>query len=221
MTEYKDLYGAEYFGSDGTYGASGYPTEWLGISPIMYSLNKLLEPSSVLDLGAANGICLKEWEQISNIEKTIGIEISRAIIDKKICQSEIVCQNILDGLPFEDNSFDLVTLFDLPEHILKDDQDRFWNEVTRVAKKWIVSLIAIVPNGELVRSSLIEADLAGHVFVKNPSYWYRYFLNRKDEVKIDIRKSIKFFNLTDLLLPNGLPLANWQFVVFLEKNAKF
>ena len=221
MTEYKDLYGSDYFNEKGTYGngeVGGYPEEWSGIGPIIYVLNKLFAPTSVLDLGAANGIFLKEWEK--TIKDSVGVEISQNIIDKKICQSEIICQNILDGLPFEDNSFDLVTVFDLGEHILKDDQDLFWNEVIRVAKKDVVALIAVVPNGELVRSSLAEADLAGHVFVKSPAFWYRYFLTRRDEVKIDIQKSIKFFNLTDVLLPHGLPLANWQFVVVLNQNGR-
>lgn len=219
MTEYKDLYGSEYFGEKGTYGVEGYPQEWIGIAPITYALNQILEPASVLDLGCANGIFLKSWEQISSIKKTFGVEISQNIIDKKICRSEIVCQNVLDGLAFEDNSFDLVTVFDLGEHILKEDQNKFWDEIFRVTKKWVVALIATVDNGEVVRPSLAEADLAGHVFVKSPDYWYRYFLNRK-EVKLDIHKSIKFFNLTDILLSGGLPLDNWKFLVFLEKVKK-
>lgn len=218
MTEYKDLYGSEYFGEKGTYGAYGYPQEWMGIPPVIYALNKLFAPNSILDLGAANGIFLKEWEK--TVEKTIGVEISQAIIDKKICQSEIICKNILDGLPFEDNSFDLITVFDLPEHILEKDQNRFWDEIIRISKKWIISLIAIVDNGELVRSDLADADIAGHVFVKSPEFWYQYFLNRKDEIKIDIRKSVKFFNITELLLPKRQNLLNWKFLVALEKVKK-
>ena len=219
MTEYEDLYNAEYFSETGTYGngeVGGYPDVWSGIAPIIYSLNTLLKPTSILDLGSANGIFLKEWEQVLNIKKAIGVEISQDIIDKKICRSEIICQNILDGLPFEDNSFDLVTTFDLGEHILQKDQNIFWDEIIRVSKKWIVALIAIVDNGEVVRSNLAEADIAGHVFVKNPGYWYQYFLNR-EEIRLDIRKSIKFFNLTDTLLSGELPLDNWKFLVFLEK----
>ena len=97
------------------------------------ALQPLIEAgSSYLDIGCGRGEMLDladEW----GASKTQGIETVPAL-----CTKVNVWLGSGYDLPFEDNSFDVVSLFDVIEHIPREDELLVLNEMKRVANKAVV-----------------------------------------------------------------------------------
>lgn len=51
-----------------------------------------------------------------------------------LCDGETVVQALVNDLPFEDGSFDSVTMFDVMEHLVPEDTEIACKELIRVAK---------------------------------------------------------------------------------------
>jgi len=106
----------------------------------MYHMRKFLdslpkEKTRILDAGCGEGVLVEEY---LNKGYTIqGIDLNY--------ESEIVVKgNILD-MPFDDNSFDIVLLLDVFEHIDFIDQLKALKEIQRVLKRG-GSLLTSIPN---------------------------------------------------------------------------
>lgn len=85
----------------------------------------------ILDLGSGTGMMLKVLEDYG---ACFGTEISQEAISflRKRDSYQVVCTDINDPLPFKDNSFSLITCFDVLEHL---DYDRFLlQEMARVCR---------------------------------------------------------------------------------------
>ncbi len=99
---------------------------------------------SLLDVGCGNGLFLSKMEQITTGKIIQGCEQSMGAIEGKICQSDIK-QASIDTMPFESNSFDIVSAFEVIEHINFNSYKKSLQEIERVARKYI---IISVPNKE-------------------------------------------------------------------------
>ena len=87
--------------------------------------------TNVLDIGCATG----KFLNLVNAKKRIGIDISRKILriaKKKHKEISFVVASA-EFLPFKSDIFDLVTCFDVLEHVL--NKKRVLSEIYRVAKK--------------------------------------------------------------------------------------
>jgi ubiquinone/menaquinone biosynthesis C-methylase UbiE len=85
----------------------------------------------ILDLGSGTGMMLKVLEDYGTC---CGTEISQEAISflRKRRLNRVVCTDINGPLPFKDNSFSLITCFDVLEHL---DYDRFLlMEMARVCR---------------------------------------------------------------------------------------
>jgi len=87
-----------------------------------YIADKCKEPSEriILDIGCGGGISVKLFSNLKGIKKAIGIDYSDDMIKlSKQCNKtgiaegavEIIKADVSD-LPFDDNSFDIITAFD-------------------------------------------------------------------------------------------------------------
>jgi len=94
-----------------------------------YDIILELRPETLLDVGCGKGD-LVEWAKIKGIDST-GLDFA----------SGYGVQADLLNIPFFDNTFDVVTAFDVLEHLRPEDLDKGLKELYRVAKYyWILSI---------------------------------------------------------------------------------
>jgi len=65
-------------------------------------------------------------------EPVVGTEIVKALLSDAVKYAEV------HALPFEDKSFDVVTLFDVIEHLIPGDDELACREMARVARRHII-----------------------------------------------------------------------------------
>ncbi len=131
----------------------GIPVEsdWLvKIKDIRYKrVLKLIideSPNSVLDIGCSEGGISSFL--VDGKRKIYGIDISAEKIDKASAKGIIVkAGDVSKGLPYDDNSFDIVLAAEIIEHLI--DTDYFLEEIYRVLKE----------NGKLVITTPNLANL--------------------------------------------------------------
>lgn len=114
---------------------------------------------NLLDIGVAYGFFLKACESSF---KTFGCDISSYAVSRarrNSPKSQIIVCDVSKGLPYKDNTFDVVTMFDAIEHI--DRYDELLHDVYRVMK----------PEGLLVLTTPNRWSMDSILFGKN--YWYK------------------------------------------------
>lgn len=85
-----------------------------------------------LDVSCGRGEMLAHAEAMG-FEEVHGTEIVPALIDgSRVMRSEV------HALPFADKSFDVVTMFDVIEHLIPGDDELACRELARVARRHIV-----------------------------------------------------------------------------------
>lgn len=96
-------------------------------------VNRILElsPTSVLDVGAANGLIVTMLR--SHGIEAIGVDISRYMLDNAL--TPYLVHGSAVSLPFGTGQFDLVTSADLLEHIPEDDVRLAIVELRRVGHR--------------------------------------------------------------------------------------
>jgi len=112
--------------------------------PLAILSENITPPSRVLDVGCALGFFLKYCDLYGL--NTYGVDISKYAIDesKKVTEAELFVHDIDNGFPmFEDNFFDLITVFDVIEHL--NSPYNLVNELYRICKK-NGKLIITTPN---------------------------------------------------------------------------
>jgi SAM-dependent methyltransferase len=167
-----DLYDENYFTKRGGGGPYvGYPAEASGNdsargrTAIADEL-LALKPGRVLDLGAATGVLVKEFED-RGIDAA-GVDISDWAIENRVTDS-VVKGNALE-LPFEDQSFDTAISQDFMEHVHPDDLPKVLAEQVRVTK----------PGGRLFHlipyyDSDVPYQLDAHLCQANREWWLKLF----------------------------------------------
>ena len=107
--------------------------------------NKILSRyKNILDIGCYSGVFLREMANIKHINGKficVGMDIHKELMDILSKQNpDIVFKfGLAESIPFESKSFDVVTAFDVLEHVLN-----FWgalDEIERVCKKGGLILI--------------------------------------------------------------------------------
>lgn len=119
--KYQEAYKAEQY-------AMGKPR----MADAVRDLTDLPNRGSYLDIGCGRGEMLAHAER-AGFDPVQGVEVVPALID-----GERVVYGEAHDLPFEDQSFDVVTLFDVIEHLLPGDDEAVCREMARVARKHIV-----------------------------------------------------------------------------------
>lgn len=96
---------------------------------------RLLRPGSLLDVGCGRGEVLRLAEGMGFTVK--GVEVVPALID-----GERVVEGLAYALPFPDNSFDHVTMYDVMEHLLPEDSERVCRELQRVSRETVTLTVS-------------------------------------------------------------------------------
>lgn len=100
----------------------------------------------ILDFGCATGDYCLELKKLGF--ECVGVDINEEYI-KLAQQKGIEACLVKDRLPFNDNSFDTVIMFELLEHV--QDPDKILKEAKRVAKKNILITLPNCDNFEALR----------------------------------------------------------------------
>lgn len=91
---------------------------------------KSVSPGSYLDVSCGRGEMLEIARKLG-FTKVQGTEVAESLIGGPVVYAEAW------ELPFEDNAFDVVSLFDVIEHLLPGDERPVCRELARVAKKTV------------------------------------------------------------------------------------
>lgn len=100
-----------------------------------------VERGSLLDVGCGRGEVL-DMAQIYGFNPVTGLEAV-----PYLCDERRVTHGLVHDMPFADKSFDVVTMFDVMEHLLPDDTESAIKELERVARK---TILLTVHNGSHV-----------------------------------------------------------------------
>lgn len=95
-------------------------------------LRALPTRGSYLDVSCGQGEMLREAERLG-FYPVSGTEIVPALID-----GDHVVYAEVHALPFPDNSYDVVTMFDVIEHLIPGDDELACRELARVARRHIL-----------------------------------------------------------------------------------
>lgn len=94
-----------------------------------YGYEFIAEGNSVLDYGCFNGTFIKKLSASGKTVRAVGVDKNKDIVDASN-DSNII--HIHRTLPFQDESFDVVTIFEVLEHV--HDQAFVLNELNRVLR---------------------------------------------------------------------------------------
>ncbi|MCX6709039.1 MAG: class I SAM-dependent methyltransferase [Candidatus Woesearchaeota archaeon] len=154
---------------------------------------ELSKTTKVLEVGAGNGYFSHYLEDSCDLLAT---DVNKETLTLNPTKNKKVCD--VNKLPFKNNSFDVVTSFDILHHV--NNPERAVKEITRVSKKYVV---LVEPNGD----NIIQRA----IFLPVPREWginrftTKYFKNiiKKNRLKI-----LEFEHIGRLFTPNmPLPYA--------------
>jgi ubiquinone/menaquinone biosynthesis C-methylase UbiE len=113
------------------YGNPGYRMSQARLEDTVRAL-RVLRAGSLLDVGCGRGEMITQALRLGFIP-VHGVEVVPALID-----GVTVVRGEVQAIPFTDKSFDVVTLFDVIEHLIPGDDELACRELTRVARRHIL-----------------------------------------------------------------------------------
>lgn len=139
--------------------------------PFLYFQDKLKKTDVALDVGCGDGRLTAFLAE--NVKKVIGldhqqfpVEMAKLILQQQGVQNAIFEVGDARKLRFTDGSFDVVTCFDVIEHLPREDAEKLVKELTRVLKKggW---MCMTTPNRKFLTSRIF-----GHTLIEKHYYEY-------------------------------------------------
>ncbi|MBN2581568.1 MAG: methyltransferase domain-containing protein [Planctomycetes bacterium] len=154
-THYEDLYTEEYFNGSRSffYRVTGGYRDLQAVFDGYAADVRRHAPAGgrLLDIGCAYGFLLRRF---ADDFETFGLDVSQHAVERArqvSPRSTVAVHNILEPLPFDDTSFDVVTMTDILEHV--PGTDRILAEVARVCRPGAI-LYVTTPNRNLIRRTL-------------------------------------------------------------------
>lgn len=132
-------FGKDFFDGDRRHGYGGFSYMqrfWTPVVPTFQMQYGLTKKSSILDVGAAKGFMLYDFQRLIPNIKIAGCDISEYAIQnaKPEVKDCLKVANATD-LPYDDNSFDLVISINTVHNLEKNDLARALQEIERVSRK--------------------------------------------------------------------------------------
>jgi len=107
---------------------------------IVRGLFRMVEPKTMLDVGAGTGRALRHFRDRMPGISARGIEPVKALIDQSVSQNGVPAGLIIQGtgeaLPFGEETFDVVCSFGILHHV--ERPEAVVREMTRVARKAVI-----------------------------------------------------------------------------------
>lgn len=224
--------GKKFKRPDGTSGAWSYANpdgEWLGCEPVVKAWKEIFNCKNMLDIGAGRGTFCAYARNIG-IE-AYGFDFSEWVVTHlypKCDSSWIACKDATKDWGYPDNSFDLITVLDLMEHLYVEDIDKVVDRLYKTSRKYVFLQIAtvggmsgsgihesgyILKRGQDVPVELEACAVAGHVTVQTRDFWVEKLKRNgwifRDDLVVEFIKKVPIE-----------VIANWvkNTLLILEKN---
>jgi SAM-dependent methyltransferase len=130
-------FGKEYFDGDRMYGYGGYnyhPRFWQGVVRNVRDYYNLAEDAGLLDVGCAKGFMLHDFKELMPNLTVAGIDISEYAIENALASVKPFLRvGNAKELPYEDNSFDLVTSINTIHNLSLEECKQALSEIERVS----------------------------------------------------------------------------------------
>lgn len=173
-------------------------------------LNPSMKPMNILDAGANKGYLMKAFIDYSDCYNAYGFDIledKSDIIesDKDIVRNHYLLGSILD-IPSFDVKFDIVTCFDVFEHIPINYTDKMVSEMLMLNPKYFVLCISK------------DAFNDGHITLKGTRFWVKKFHGYR--IMTELTKELNRSNEFGEYRFSGIPRNRWNGVpgiLFLER----
>lgn len=151
----KEIYDEDYFKE-----SEEYEKHSAKMKTVRRNILKLAgdsESIKVLDVGCGSGFLVRNLNNLSNKLgfDAVGLDFSEHA--GKQISNNFILHDVTEGIPFPDNSFDVVTALDFFEHLKEEDIDFVYEEMLRVGGE-ILAVISIKKN-------------VGHLTIKKRAWW--------------------------------------------------
>jgi len=157
-----------------------HATRWISKFHIIRYIQFLLKQAEIkwLDIGCSRGYLIQELLQ-NNIQP-YGIDISLiAFKDMPINIRSKVSLGSISYIPYKNETFDVISVFDVIEHIHPRETKQAFQELNRVLKKRGF-LILTTPNCAYIGDWIHDLT---HINVRPLAYWIRMFRSNGLKVK--------------------------------------
>lgn len=154
----------------------------------------LFKPKRTLDVGCAKGYLVKGLDELG--VDAFGIDPSiYAVTEAHPDIQDKIELEIAQSIPYPNNTFDVVTCFDVLEHIPARDVHKTLKEMLRVSKKWV--LLRVVTRE-------VENDKdSSHETIRDKDWWNKK-IEKADGVVENTEKyvdrSVWWFNVPEFLM---------------------
>ncbi len=115
---------------------------------------KNISPLSIVDIGCGHNEFIQKCRNILNI-KSKGVDFACPNADVNACAS---------SLPFEDKEYDLLTSYDMLEHVPEENLHEVFQEFSRISKRFIFIICTS-------HSSITIDEEILHVCNRKPMWW--------------------------------------------------
>lgn len=233
--EYENHYDAAYWEQRKTYRDENGHTKlytgpslaWEGFQFVADALKNILPPGSLLDIGCAGGDLMQRLAKYGY--DVYGVDISkhalRAVpkqLHRRVSLADITtCPEYLETRaavwPFPTafpNTFTNIISTDLLEHIYESDLDTTFDWMINKCDEIMFLLVAITTGEEFVHIKGQDVPLrwegtaiAGHVNVRKPSYWAKFF--KRHGMIIDWNR-MYIFQMQREQIPSWQGTAGWD-----------
>jgi len=139
-------------------------------------INDIEQSTRFLDVGCGPGnfiCCLEKWFQNADIT---GLDIEPGLLQyaaDRTANAHLL-QGDAEALPFENNTFHVVSCLQVIEHLSKPE--KFFSEANRVLKEGGILLLA-TPNPQGLAARLLGESWIGirdyHISLRSPAYWHK------------------------------------------------
>jgi SAM-dependent methyltransferase len=151
-------------------------------------------PTSSLDVGCAKGFLVKALNELK--VNTYGIDPSEyALAEAHPDIIERLAHGMAQSLSIDDKAFDVVTCFDVLEHIPEKDVPQVLQEMFRVSKQWVILRVVTMKISD-------DADTS-HATIHDKDWWIEKIMEAGGIVEPTenyVNPTVWWFNVPEFLI---------------------
>ena len=175
-------FGYDYFDNKNNplgYGGYEYDGRFETIAKDIVEHYKLKKGMRILEIGCAKGFLLVEFKKMGM--KVDGLDISAYVIENShsLVRNDLQRHNVIDGLPFENDTFDFIISKEVLPHIPKDKIDFLLNEIIRCSKDKRSIFFEIQTGRTEKELEYMKKWDSTHKIMWSPEMWNDFFKKKR------------------------------------------